>query len=76
MAIDIACDTWAAVKKQCMATIEQQTEVLIHSGRPPATYDEARGEIAACRAILAMAEPLRVQPSGDRSKVTDRSGTV
>lgn len=72
--IDIASETWVAVRKRCEAGIEIATEVCVTAGRQQHEYDVARGEIAAFRSILALKEPARVEPVGDYSKRKDRSG--
>lgn len=72
--IDIASETWATVKKACNEIVERQTELLIRGGQPAHEYDSARGEIAVARAILALAEPRLVQPTGNYAERKDRSG--
>ena len=72
--IDIASETWATVRKQCQEIIERQTELLVRGSRNAGEDDRARGEIAVARAILALAEPRLVQPSGDYTQRKDRSG--
>lgn len=74
MKIDIASETWAEVRKHCEAGIKISTEIVIRPGLSAHEYDAARGEIGAFRAVLALAEPLNVEPSGDYSKRKDRSG--
>lgn len=72
--IDIASETWVAVRKRCEEGIEIATEVCVSVGRQQHEYDAARGEIAAFRSILALKEPPRVEPAGDFAKRKDRSG--
>ncbi|MER9912805.1 hypothetical protein NKJ71_19455 [Mesorhizobium sp. M0050] len=74
MKIDIASETWSAVRKFCEKHIGLQTEIVLQPGRQPHEYDTARGEISAYRAVLALSAPMNVEPSGDYSKRTDRSG--
>jgi hypothetical protein len=74
MMIDIASETWVAVRKRCEAGIEIATELLMRAGLQPHEYDAARGEIAAFRSVLALGEPTRVEPAGDYSRRKDRSG--
>ncbi|TIU65703.1 MAG: hypothetical protein E5W25_19915 [Mesorhizobium sp.] len=73
MKIDIASDTWSTTRKACEAGIAAATERLMRTGLQPHEYDAERGAIAAYRAILALAEPLKVAPV-DYSKSKDRSG--
>lgn len=74
MKIDIASETWSAVRKFCEERITQQTEIVLRTGLQPHEYDAARGEIGAYRAVLGLSQPLNVEPAGDYSKRTDRSG--
>lgn len=73
MKIDIASETWSAVRKRCEEGVRAATEICLRTGMQPHQYDAARGEIAAYRAILAMGEPRSVAPI-DYSKSKDRSG--
>lgn len=73
MKIDIASETWAAVRQFCEQRIDRATEIVLRTGLSPAEYDAARGEITAYRAVLAMPAPLNVA-SSDYSKSKDRSG--
>jgi hypothetical protein len=72
--IDIASETWSEIKQRCRARIDLATGLLIKSGVDQRVADEARGEIAAYQDILALAEPLKVQLTGDAPKSKDRSG--
>jgi hypothetical protein len=71
--IDIASETWSMVRKRCEEGIMVQTEIVLRTGLQAHEYDAARGEIAAFRAVLALGEPMRVEPA-DYSKRKDRSG--
>lgn len=73
MKIDIASETWSAVRTKCEDGIRAQTERVLRPGLSAQEYDAARGEIVAFRAILALSEPLTVEPA-DYSKSKDRSG--
>lgn len=72
--IDIASETWGTIRKRCEEGIGAATEVCVRAGRAPHEYDAARGEIAAFRTILALGEPMKVEPAGDYSRRKDRSG--
>lgn len=74
MKIDIASDTWSAVRTKCEDGIRAQTERVLHPGLSAQEYDTARGEIVAFRSILALSQPMNVEPAGDYSKRKDRSG--
>lgn len=74
MKIDIASETWSMVRSFCARQIEVQTEIVLRPGLQPHEYDTARGEISAYRAVMALSAPMNVEPSGDYSKRTDRSG--
>jgi hypothetical protein len=72
--IDKACETWREVKQHCEELIRAAAYRLEEYHTDERHADRARGEIAAARSILALAEPRVVQPSGDYSKRTDKSG--
>jgi hypothetical protein len=72
--IDIASETWSTVRRYCEESIAARTEIVLRTGLSDQEYDAARGEIAAYRAILALSQPLNVEPAGDYSKRKDRSG--
>jgi hypothetical protein len=74
MKIDIASETWAAIRKRCEEKTQTALAKLMVSGINERTADEARGEIAAYQDILTLAEQRKVEPSGDYSKRSDRSG--
>ena len=74
MKIDIASETWAAVRTKCEDGIRAQTELVLRPGLSAQEYDTARGEIVAYRAVLALSEPMTVEPASDYSKRKDRSG--
>lgn len=73
MKIDIASETWSAIRKRCEERTVMAVAILMGSGVSERAADEARGEIAAYQDILALAEPLKVEPV-DYSKRKDRSG--
>lgn len=74
MRVDIASETWSHVRRYCNEQIVVQTEIVLRAGLSPHEYDTARGEIAAYRAVLALGAARNVEPPGDYSKRTDRSG--
>lgn len=73
MKIDIASETWALIRHKCTERIDACTNQIVSLMCSEKDADQARGEIAAYRAILALGDQLKVQPS-DYSKRTDRSG--
>lgn len=74
MRVDIASDTWREIKKRCERKIGEALDLVASPYCAERAADQARGEIAAYRDILALAEPKAVELSGDYSKRTDRSG--
>jgi hypothetical protein len=74
MAIDVASETWAEIKKACNQGIEAARTLLESAYCSQDDGMRLRGEINAYRNVLGLPEPLKVQPSGDYTKRTDRSG--